>query len=412
MALSSLACNTMMMYLLAISSQVINVVTIPYQTRVLGPSLYGVVGVVVGVMGIVAVVVDFGFMLSATKMVSENRNSPEALSEILSSVTISKILLALMVLCVLSPFVFMVKVLKDNVALFVLYCIAYVSGSMLPDYLYRGMERMTTMVVRTVLIRSVFALLVFVFVRSRSDVLLLPVLLLGGNVCAIAFSFVELDRRYGVRLQKVSASLIASVMKTSAPFFASRSAATIYQSFNAVVLGVVCGGSVSVGLYMASEKILNLVKALSSPVADSLYPYMLRTRNYGLCRRILVIACPLLFCAGVVLFEYAGEVCSFVFGTDYYDAGELVRCLVPAMMVIFPTYIICFPVLVPMGCARQANCSTFIGAAIQLLLVGALLVSGELDAMSICVAASISEVAVFAFRLGMLVKNRMRASHD
>ena len=155
MALSSLACNTMMMYLLAISSQVINVVTIPYQTRVLGPSLYGVVGVVVGVMGIVAVVVDFGFMLSATKMVSENRNSPEALSEIMSSVTISKILLALMVLCVLSPFVFMVKVLKDNVALFVLYCIAYVSGSMLPDYLYRGMERMTTMVVRTVLIRSV-----------------------------------------------------------------------------------------------------------------------------------------------------------------------------------------------------------------------------------------------------------------
>ena len=42
--------NTLFLYILTFSSQVLALITIPYQTRVLTPETYGVVGVAISVM--------------------------------------------------------------------------------------------------------------------------------------------------------------------------------------------------------------------------------------------------------------------------------------------------------------------------------------------------------------------------
>ena len=39
-----LATNTIMLYVLTLSNYVFSLLTVPYQTRVLGPELYGIIG--------------------------------------------------------------------------------------------------------------------------------------------------------------------------------------------------------------------------------------------------------------------------------------------------------------------------------------------------------------------------------
>ena len=71
--------NTAFLYLMTFSNQLINLVTIPYQTRVLGPVVYGKISVAASLMVYVQLVMDFGFILSATEKVARNRNNADSL---------------------------------------------------------------------------------------------------------------------------------------------------------------------------------------------------------------------------------------------------------------------------------------------------------------------------------------------
>ena len=66
--------NTGFLYLMTISVQILNLLTIPYLTRVLGPAVYGRIGLAQGYMSYVQIILDFGFILSATQMISEHSN--------------------------------------------------------------------------------------------------------------------------------------------------------------------------------------------------------------------------------------------------------------------------------------------------------------------------------------------------
>ena len=51
-----------------------------------------------------------------------------------------------------------------------------------------------------------------------------------------------------------------------------------------------------------------------------------------------------------------------------------------------------------MGLSGYANKSNVVGAVVQLLLLSGLSWSGNLNAISLCIAVSISETTVFAYR--------------
>ncbi|MBQ4601372.1 MAG: oligosaccharide flippase family protein, partial [Clostridia bacterium] len=87
--------NTFMLYILQFSTYLIALLVAPYQTRVLGTEVFG--GVLEASAAIIVyfqLIIDFGFLLSATEEVSRERQNKEKLSRIMTSVTWCKFLLA------------------------------------------------------------------------------------------------------------------------------------------------------------------------------------------------------------------------------------------------------------------------------------------------------------------------------
>lgn len=400
--------NTAYLYALTFSSQIINICTIPYQTRILSPELYGVVGYAISIMNILSLVMNFGFLYSATQQVAENAEDETYLSKLYSAVLGAKVLLGAALLLILLMATALIPFLREHAALIILYFIGYFLAALLPDFLYRGLERMKAITVRTVLVRLAAAAMIFIFLKSESDVLVLPISMILGNVVAFVACCRYDSLVLGISPCKVSKSLIGTTLKDGFPFFVSRAASTVYQSANALVLGSIYPGSAVVGWFNASDKVLSVVKQVSSPVADSFYPYMVKNKNYKLAVRILALTAPIILVCCVALFIFADEFCLLVFGNQYSEAGDVIRCLIPAMAVIFPTYIICFPILVPMGLSNYANVSTIIGMTVQLALLGILLVSGYFNVYTLCLSASASEVTVFLFRLIVMIAHRKR----
>lgn len=131
--------NTLFLYILTFSSQVLALITIPYQTRVLTPETYGVVGVAISVMTFMSLVLDFGILLSATSKVAQHADDTEFLSHLYGNVFALKGISAIIcgsclaVACCSSPYH------SRYFLLYALYYLAYVAAAMLPDYLYRGL---------------------------------------------------------------------------------------------------------------------------------------------------------------------------------------------------------------------------------------------------------------------------------
>lgn len=404
----TLASNTIMLYLLTFSVQLLNFVTTPYLTRILGPGNFGRIGIAIAYMSYVQLVLDMGFILSATSEVSQNRNNPEKLSQILCTVTVIKLALCAAVFIAFCIIAAVEESVGQDFRFLGLYIIAYSINALMPDFFYRGIEQMQVITFRTLAARTIYAVLVFAFVKKADDYIMLPLFLLFSNLLAFFVVFQDLSKRK-VHWVRIKGPSIKRLLFKTFPYFCSRISSTFYQALNTVILNAIYGtGSSVIGYYSSADKAIALVKTGTSPIADSLFPYMVKRKNYKLIKILMLIAMPLIVIGCALVYIYAVPLCTFVFGEGYEQAGILLRYLMPIAVVIFPSYIICFPLLVPMGLSRYANISNVVGLVTQMTgLIGLSIVS-ELNVFNICILTSVSEVSVFLFRLGVLVRYRNR----
>ena len=127
-----------MLFVLTFSNYLFNFITIPYQTRVLGPAVYGNLGFATSIMSYFQLLLDFGFMLSATEDISKNREDHSYVSRVLTCVTWCKAGLIALSFSALAVLCLTVPRFQSDVPLFFLYLGAYSIYAFLPDFLYRG----------------------------------------------------------------------------------------------------------------------------------------------------------------------------------------------------------------------------------------------------------------------------------
>ena len=403
----SLLKNTIMLYLLTFSTYLISFILVPYQTRVLLPEKYGILSVATAVMTYFQLVIDFGFLLSATEEVSLNRDDKKKLSKIFTSITTDKILLSLMCFIVLFVLCGVIKQWKENGVFFLLTFIATMLGSLIPDYLYRGLEKMEAITIRTVAIKVFFATMVFVFVKKPEDYYIIPVLNIIGNSIALLFVYAHLYFKLNIKFVKFNIEDLLRSFKTSAIFFLSRIATTVYTVTNTVILDFVFG-SATAGYYASADKLISTAKSGVAPITDSLYPYMVKNKDFKLVKKILLIIEPLIIIACTIVFIWAKPLCIWFFGVEYADVAPILRSMLPIAVIVFPNYIFGFPVLGAMGLNKYANYSIFVATAMHILILLVLYFTNTLNAVTLGVATSISECVVLIYRISVVIKYSKR----
>lgn len=162
--------NTIMLYIMQFSTYFLSFIVVPYETRVLGATVYGKVGVATAIMVYFQLVIDFGFILSATEEVSLHRDDKQRVSRIFTSVTINKILLTIGSIVVLAVLCQAMPSWREDRTFYMLFLVATAVNSMMPDYLYRGLEQMETITIRAVVIKAFFTVMIVLLLKSRSSI--------------------------------------------------------------------------------------------------------------------------------------------------------------------------------------------------------------------------------------------------
>lgn len=403
-----LAKNTGLLYILTFSTQFLALATVPYLTRILGPSIYGKLGLSLSLMAYVQLILDFGFILSATDLISKNRNDSEYCSKVFSSVMMIKAVLAFVSGIIMIFLCNLIESWRNEIVLFMLFYISYCINAFLPDFLYRGKEEMKIITIRTVGIKLLFTILIFVLIKDKNDLLRYPIVLGIGNAIAVIWSFYHIRKEYNIKFKKLDSKLVSYIFSYTFPFFISRIASTFYQVATTIILGIMYINQPIVGYYAAADKLMSAVKSASSPIADSLFPYMTKNKDFKLIKKILSIIFPLMIVFALIGFVFSKEICLILFGEEFIKASNILILLIPSMAVILPTYILCFPTLVPMGLSKQANFSNVLGAICQIIILSLLFLINRLNAYTVIGSGVICELIVFVYRLvsALSYKNR------
>lgn len=364
----SLKKNTFYLYLLTATNYLFGFITVPYQTRVLGPEYFGILGFASAISVYFNLVLDFGFLLSGTKRVNEAATRKENLNEILSNIIYSKFVLFAIVSAVFFILTFFVPQFKEYFWALLLYLIVALLNSLLPDYLYRGLENMSILTYRAILTRGVFTVLIFILLKEKSQYLFVPISLIMGSLAALAWTWLDVCNNLKIHIVKTSIKAVRQTLKESSEFFLSRIATTVYNGINTLIIGYM-GPIAEVGLYSSGTKFRVLLSQAESPICDSMYPYMTRTKDFKKMFKVtaMVQIAIMIFCA--VLFIWAKEICIIVFGYEFADAAFIVRLTVPIMALGFIGKMFGFPGLTPLGLQKWANLSNVFAMINQLIVL-------------------------------------------
>lgn len=398
--------NTIMLYILTFSTYIIGFILLPYETRVLQPDKFGLLGLATAVMTYFQLIIDFGFMLSATEDVASCKDDKHAISVVFTAVTIDKICLVALSTILLLFLCFIIKQWRENTAFFFLMYISTALNSFIPDYLYRGIECMESITIRTVLIKIFFAVLVLVFVKRPQDYMLIPVLNIIGNSIALIGVYVHLKYSLGIKFVFVKKSVCIEKIKESSAFFMSRIATTIYTAMNTLVLNFALGNAVT-AFYTSADKLVSTAKSGMSPISDSMYPYMIKNKDFKLVKKVLMFFEPIIIVGCIVLFICAKSLCVFIFGTEYLDSAYALRALLPGVMFTLPNYILGFPVLGALGISKYANYSVVFGSIVHIFVIVFLTIVNDLNMVTLGLASSLTEGVILGFRI-IVIRRKVR----
>lgn len=389
--------NTFWLYVMQISSYLFPFFTFPYLTRILGPTNYGIVIFGNAVMAYFQLVLEFGFILSATNEIAQSRENIDEVRKITFSVIGAKSFLTVFGTVALIFCILFVQKFSEYKLYFTLSYIGTVLTIFLPDFLFRGIEKMHVLTYRVLISKLVYTICIFIFIRKSSGYIFVPVATIISNLVAIILTWIEIIRNLNIYPIKINVSEIVAELKKSSVFFLSRVAVSIYQTLNTILLGFKYS-SAELAYYGASNNLISSGRSLISPISDSIYPYMVRNKNYRLVKKLILILEPLIIAGCVLLYFIAPLFIRIFCGKGYENAIPVFRAMLPLIAVSLPTYLFGYPLMGALGIIRIANLSVIIGSIFHIVGLFALYFLGFLHFVPVAFLTFATEIVVFSIR--------------
>ena len=384
-------------------------ITLPYLTRVLSKPCYGVTVYVKSVMTYMQLIVDFGFMLSATKGIVNAAGDRDQEHRVIRTVLSAKLLLAAAAFGVLLILSLTLPLLRENRLFTLLSFVPIALSVFLMDFLFRGLERMEVVAGRFVIMRGIATALTFVFVRSDVDLLWIPALDTFGTLVAIGMIFTQI-RRLGYQISfRAPFSDVWSSLKDSAVYFASSMASTSFNALNTILLGIMLSAE-DVAYWGVCMQAVAAIQALYTPITESLYPVMIKEKSLRRIRSMVKLFLPLVFigCAAAWLLSDFGI--TLIGGKAYLPAADLFRKLVPLLFFSFFSVLFGWPTLGAVDLNAETSRTTVSAVLFQISGLVLLILFHIYSLTSIAVVRDLSEAVLFGLRFRCFWRNRWRFS--
>jgi polysaccharide transporter, PST family len=341
---------------------------IPYLINVLSADTYGIIILGQSLVLYFAIIVDYGFTLSATRDVAIHRDNKERLSEIYSSVMIIKLFLLVISLLLFVIIVSLFEKFNNYQEVYYISFIAVVGQTLFPHWYFQGREEMKHITIINVSSKIIFTLLTFIFVKYESDYLYVPLFYSLGFLFSGIWSQFIMVTKCNEKITLQSFAIIKKYFIDSTQFFWSRMSSSGYSNTNTFLIGILLPGQFVTYYYLA-DKIITVTLAIFNPIQQSIYPYLANKFS----NKLFIYASAITFVAAVIITILISFLDGFI---SQILLGEIVESFINSLnllVYLIPISIIYVmlgaPLLLAKGYIKEFNRSIIYGFIIHLILL-------------------------------------------
>lgn len=346
-------------------------ITAPYLSRVLGPDMVGIQSYTASIQAYFLLIAALGTQSYGAREISRNRDDISTYSklfweiELMSIVTSAASLTAWGLLIILSP----------NYRIFYLVMIPNILGSMLNiSWLFNGLEKFKLTVIRNMLFRLTGVVLMFLFIKEKSDVVIHVGILSFINLLSSISLWLYVPR-LTIRIPFKQLTISRHFKQTLA-YFIPTIATSIYTVLDKTLIGLITDDNTQNGFYEQAENIMRIANRVSysgiNAVVGVRISYLFKENKLDEIHERIANSINYIFFMGVGcacgISAIARKFVPFFLGDGYGGVEYLLYIFCPISVIIGISNCLGSHYYTPSGRRTQSSKYLIIGSCVNLVL--------------------------------------------
>lgn len=356
---------------LTLSTYLINFITFPYVARVLGVERIGLVNFVDNTVNYFLLFATMGVGLLGVREIAAVKEDKKRRDQVYSSVLALNLLFTLVSLGIYLLCVVTIPKLCQYDELFYIGTAKILFTVFLVEWFFTGVENFRYITLRIILIKVLYIISVFLFVRDTSDYRLYFILTVGVVVLNALINQLYIREFVRVRWNNIQ---LFKYLKQNVTLGIYTLMTSMYLTFNVMYLGLVSNNT-EVGYYTTAFKLYSVVLGFFTAFTNVMLPRMSsllangeKDRFQELVNRsfsVMSTCCiPLILCSMIM----APQIVYILSGPGYEGAILPMRIIMPAAFAVGVAQVLAIQVLMPMKKDKVLLVASIIGAVVSLLI--------------------------------------------
>lgn len=246
-------------------------ITFPYVCRVIEADGIGQINFFQSIISYISLFTCLGIPMYAIREIARDRSDVVQMNQTAMEILLLHSMLTLVGYAIVAILCLTVPQIQVNIPLFLILSLTIFFTAIGCEWFYKGIEDFKYITIRGLIIKTVSVVLLFIFVKSKTDLLYYGCYtvfgVLGGNI----FNFFRL-RKYIHRENIIFSELhIKRHVKPVLKVFSFSVVTSIYLQLNTVLLGFL-KNALAVGYFAAATKVMQMLLMMSSCLGSVMMP--------------------------------------------------------------------------------------------------------------------------------------------
>ena len=355
-----------------ISGILFPLITFPYVSRILMADGIGQINFFISILSYISLFTCLGIPLYAIKEIAKVRDNKEEMSRTTIEILLLHTALSFCGYFVVALLCMTVAEIRVDIPLFLILSLSIIFTALGCEWFYSGIEEFKYITIRNLLVKILYVILLFAFVRNKNDLHIYGILTILGTVGNNAFNFIYLRKFINIKPISLSSLHICRHLRPSFKIFVLNLIISIYSNLDLVMLGFMKNVTI-VGYYAAATKIVSLFQGISGSLRGVMLPrfsYLFQNGQVDtfnqLAQRVmdftlfisLPLTCGIVIMSPILIRIFCGE--------SFLPAITTLQIISPILLAISISAIIGIQILYPQNKEKIVIISTAIGAITNL----------------------------------------------
>lgn len=348
--------------------------TIPYISRVLGAEGVGIVEYFIAISAYGLLISGFGLTQYASLEIAKLKENPDALRKSTISTFNFQLLATILggiIFFVIGFFLGITDMLMMSIFLFKILLNLF-----RVEWYFIGKENFKYIAIRDLIVKTIFLVIIFIFIKDTSDIYYYALALVLGDGIANLFNIKKMVSELNIKISelfKIKYKDLISIYRASLPFFISSFAITVYITLNKIMLGQMIGQEY-VGYYSMPDRLVRIAMGVALALVVSTTPRLAyyyqhdRDKYFTLLNNSTNFMLMLTFPMFIGILIMSEDIIPLVFGQDFLPAIPTLQILSMLLIIVPFANTLGLQILNVTGKAKQYTISVIVATILNIVL--------------------------------------------